>query len=819
MKIKKRFQVVTIEESLLNEDKAYIEKFIMENPQDIIYIVRNGILLGIVTLGNLMRNSFQNMPLVDRNFTFLTEEQKDKAEEIFLKKKNINRIPVLDGSGRILYELYRDLGSSKKKFFEKRFYDLNYGSEDLDELIGILELYGISQIVFVNDDNGCYEVSELIKENFSKKAFEITEAGCYEVLELCRKSWEGCSHILIIDLGIDSFLYRSQIYMKHKIQVIGYSDLLNIIIFPMFGDCKNNYVNSVEMLINSFDMLGIIGDSLAARKFMELCPEKCFLIDDPQLSYSPLTQQFTIVNCDKIPEAFISCNFLVKDPIVKINEKEIVNVSFGSLYLALQGISDYDLAYNIIPKLKNRGIQTLCISFPDHSIDKLKDKQCLEALEKRSSEADCSIKNQEKNMARKDYQDIIGYEQEETKFLVKELLNQQVTNEKGYPDRANFKGAYFNVYDGERYTEGSIENRIYNSINLFGPCTILGTMVKDEDTIASHLQKIVDGSYCVRNFGNHFSWNNYKIRNCARELGGGDIVVAMVNNNNIFLEKDIPVFDIMGAYNKIPQLQNCVWEILGHCNYKLSSLIAEEIFELLKENGLLNHKGREKARIHDANKYNDIKNYNGAIESWLNSVKPYIKPDYKKVGCIVMNCNPFTLGHKYLVETAAKEVEYLYLFVVEENKSFFSFEDRFNMVKRGVQEFKNVCVLPSGNFMISAMTLPGYFKKDYLQEVVIDATEDLTIFATKIAPTFHITVRFAGEEPNDKFTKQYNKAMEMELPKYQIQFIEIPRKQVEHIPISATNVRNFLKQQDFDKIKKLVPETTYDYLYERYKMV
>lgn len=819
MKIKKRFQVVTIEESLLNEDKAYIEKFFMENPQDIIYIVRNGILLGIVTLGNLMRNSFQNMPLVDRNFTFLTEEQKDKAEEIFLKKKNINRIPVLDGSGRILYELYRDLGSSKKEFIEKRFYDLNYGSEDLDELMGLLELYGISQIVFVNDDNGCKEVSTSIKENFSKNAFEITEAGCHEVLELCRKSWEGCRHILIIDLGIDSFLYRSQIYMKHRVQVIGYSDLLNIIMFPMFGDCKNNYVSSIEMLINSFDMLGIIGDSLAARKFMELCPERCFLIDDAQLSYSPLTQQFTIVNCDRMPEAFISCNFLVKCPIVKINEKEIVNVSFGSLYLALQEISDYDLAYNIIPKLGDRDIQTLCISFPDHSIDKLKDKQCLEVLEKRSSEADCSIKNQEKNMARKDYQDIIGYQQEETKLLVEEFLNQQVTNEKGYPDRANFKGTYLNIYDGERYTEGSIENRKYNSINLFGPCTILGAMVKDEDTIASHLQKIVDGSYCVRNFGSHFAWNNYKIRKCARELGGGDIVVAMVNNNNIFLEKDIPVFDIMGAYNKIPQLQNCVWEILGHCNYKLSPLIAEEIFELLKENGLINHKGREKARIHDANKYNDIKNYNGAIEGWLNSVKPYIKPDYKKVGCIVMNCNPFTLGHKYLVETAAKEVEYLYLFVVEENKSFFSFEDRFNMVKRGVQEFENVCVLPSGNFMISAMTLPGYFKKDYLQEVVIDATEDLTIFATKIAPTFHITVRFAGEEPNDKFTKQYNKAMEMELPKYQIQFIEIPRKQVEHIPISATNVRNFLKQQDFDKIKKLVPETTYDYLYERYKMV
>ena len=177
-----------------------------------------------------------------------------------------------------------------------------------------------------------------------------------------------------------------------------------------------------------------------------------------------------------------------------------------------------------------------------------------------------------------------------------------------------------------------------------------------------------------------------------------------------------------------------------------------------------------------------------------------------------MNCNPFTLGHQYLVEYAASRVVKLYLFVVEEDKSEFPFADRIELVKQGVKNFSNVEVLPSGKFIISQQTFSGYFNKAELQDVQVDSSEDVEIFGKEIAPTLGITIRFAGEEPTDNVTRQYNETMKKILPRYGVEFCEIPRKTFGDEPISASKVRAALKVGDFDKIKKLVPNSTLKYL-------
>ena len=41
-----------------------------------------------------------------------------------------------------------------------------------------------------------------------------------------------------------------------------------------------------------------------------------------------------------------------------------------------------------------------------------------------------------------------------------------------------------------------------------------------------------------------------------------------------------------------------------------------------------------------------------------------VAPGSGTVGAIVMNCNPFTMGHRYLIETAASQVDRLYVFVL-----------------------------------------------------------------------------------------------------------------------------------------------------------
>lgn len=186
------------------------------------------------------------------------------------------------------------------------------------------------------------------------------------------------------------------------------------------------------------------------------------------------------------------------------------------------------------------------------------------------------------------------------------------------------------------------------------------------------------------------------------------------------------------------------------------------------------------------------------------------------VGSIVMNCNPFTLGHQYLIEYAASQVDYLYIFVVEEDKSFFLFKDRLELVKKGTAHLANVKVLPSGKFIISSNTFSEYFDKANLKGAQIDTSLDVETFATQIAPTLDISVRFVGQEPLDPITNQYNMSMKELLPKYGIELREIPRKEAGNSVISASRVRKYLKENRWDEIKEIVPITTYEFLKEKY---
>jgi [citrate (pro-3S)-lyase] ligase len=181
-------------------------------------------------------------------------------------------------------------------------------------------------------------------------------------------------------------------------------------------------------------------------------------------------------------------------------------------------------------------------------------------------------------------------------------------------------------------------------------------------------------------------------------------------------------------------------------------------------------------------------------------------------GAIVMNCNPFTYGHLYLIETAARKVEQLFILVVEEDKSYFPFKDRFEMVKNGTKHLSNVTVLPSGKYIISSLTMPEYFDKDNIQNQSIDASNDIYIFASYIAPALKVSKRFVGEEPFCKITLQYNQQMMKILPSRGIEFIIIPRTTINERAISATDVRKCILDKNYNKLKTLVPDSTFEHL-------
>ena len=177
---------------------------------------------------------------------------------------------------------------------------------------------------------------------------------------------------------------------------------------------------------------------------------------------------------------------------------------------------------------------------------------------------------------------------------------------------------------------------------------------------------------------------------------------------------------------------------------------------------------------------------------------------------LVMNANPFTLGHQYLVETAAAACDTLHLFVLSEDASLVPFAVRKRLVREGVAHLPNVVLHESGPYIISSATFPSYFLKD--EAAVIDghAKLDLAVFA-RIAQALNVSIRYVGEEPTSLVTGIYNKIMAESLPEQGVECRVIPRKESAGKPISASTVRQAIHQGNFEALKALVPQTTLDY--------
>ena len=180
------------------------------------------------------------------------------------------------------------------------------------------------------------------------------------------------------------------------------------------------------------------------------------------------------------------------------------------------------------------------------------------------------------------------------------------------------------------------------------------------------------------------------------------------------------------------------------------------------------------------------------------------------IGAAVMNCDPFTKGHRYLIETAAKECDWVYIFVLSEDRGCFPAADRLEMVRRGTRDLPNVTVLPNGPYLISAATFPTYFLKEQNKAALVQCQLDIEIFTKYFAPKFGITRRYVGTEPLCPITSQYNDALAAALPEKGIQLRQIPRLESAGIPISASAVRAALN--DKKTLEQLVPKTTLAYL-------
>lgn len=181
-----------------------------------------------------------------------------------------------------------------------------------------------------------------------------------------------------------------------------------------------------------------------------------------------------------------------------------------------------------------------------------------------------------------------------------------------------------------------------------------------------------------------------------------------------------------------------------------------------------------------------------------------------KSAAVVMNANPFTLGHQYLVETAAARCDTLHLFVLSEDASLVPFAVRRELVRQGTAHLPNVVLHDSGPYIISNATFPSYFLQDENAVIEGHARLDLAVFQ-KIAAALGVSARFVGEEPTSRVTALYNHIMGQELPRSGIDCVVLPRKTANGKAISASTVRLALQTGDWDTLQTLVPPATLAY--------
>ena len=396
---------------------------------------------------------------------------------------------------------------------------------------------------------------------------------------------------------------------------------------------------------------------------------------------------------------------------------------------------------------------------------------------------------------------------------IRSMRNVQVIKRNGIPYRVGYS-ELVNYVDGNRRVVGA-PGVFSQTIQVLGRSTTLGGRLEDADTLPSQLQECCNRAY-------------KPIRVVDFSVGGGTLDLLLKKLKKTRLKKGDIVLLFLPYYSKLKKYFEA-----KDTYYDLKELVfdsrnewkngQEIFFDNTHYNALAAKKIAEATYnciSRDISEHSQklwAENMPFLLKVWLCRYNGIVKMNEgkKQIGVIVMNCNPFTLGHKYLIDEALSKTDFLYVFIVEEDRSVFPFKERLNLVKEQYKDCRDICVMGGGRYIISKNTFPEYFDKEKLQNESINPVMDLSIFGKWIAPALNISIRFVGTEPKDRVTNQYNMTMKEVLKDYGITVCEIPRKYVNDQVISATNVRKYWTESRYDELKQIVPEVTYNYLIKK----
>ena len=383
----------------------------------------------------------------------------------------------------------------------------------------------------------------------------------------------------------------------------------------------------------------------------------------------------------------------------------------------------------------------------------------------------------------------------------------------------------FIIVDGKRWTEDNPEQAT-RTVHVFGPCIVQGLCVVDSKTIPSYLRGFIkDGggpNIRVENHGVAYGKDllNDLLYMMATPVKGGDIVIWFSGftetEESILTQQSVPLLNVKQiALQMAGGMLNNPFHCNAESNRIYASIIYDSVYDWLAASALdtvpvdmISH-DRIPLKINpDAIlDSHDLRDYLTDI-----SRLDFHQPDKTK-GCVVLNANPCTNGHVFLIEEALKQVDLLYVFLVEESKGSFSYIDREYMLSENFKDNPRIRILSGGKVLTSELGFPEYFNRESTPKR-INPLLNHKIFAFRIAPLLGITHRFFGSEPYDRVTQELNHTAEQFLPKNGIDVTIIDRCKVHGDIISAKTVRDLYSNKKLYELAEFVPTSTFSRLLE-----
>lgn len=499
--------------------------------------------------------------------------------------------------------------------------------------------------------------------------------------------------------------------------------------------------------------------------------------------------------------------------IIRRNKKRELRVAQKN---SLQSVRKYAWQRNEIKRFINETKAHIFLYTSSNSevMDNLRKKE-LDVLGRRGRDNDISVW---RAMEEEEWKVFWGDEYEDgiVDTMRLEFEHFLLNTANGIASFSDVSGAYYSFKNGYRVTPNNpLEAK--RKIVIYGPCIIAGGFCKDNQTISSYLQQLLieDG---------YKEWEVLNRGLCGPEHCYNHMFLEELSENDIViiwcLDEWTPINipdkltlqgDLTNSFLNIPSLTDNLIDCPLHCSYRVNRELARKIYADICLTGTLEKPQTSGA----AERMQDYYIPWDVYEYFINYFRRYglhKEENGAKVGAIVMNCNPFTKGHRYLIEQAVQYVDKLFVFVVEEDSSDFRFVNRMKLVEAGVSDLPNVQVVPSGKYILSNETFAQYFNKERVQNVE-SMDYDIDIFGEVVAAGLGIKYRFVGEEPFDKVTREYNETMKRILPDFGVKVIEIPRMHdAEYGVISASLVRKALRERNWEIIEKICPESTVAYL-------